>query len=57
MPYLKGKCRDCNSVMWVYFATKEEMPQAEKGEYIEYYCDICDKKRLLEVLQGVEALP
>lgn len=51
MPYLKVKCRDCNSVMHIYFASKEEMPQAEKGEYMEYFCDICDQKRLFEILQ------
>jgi len=51
MPYLKVKCRDCNSVMHIYFASKDEMPQVQKGEYLEYFCDICDQKRLFEVLQ------
>lgn len=51
MPYIKVKCRDCKNVMHLYFAKIEDMPKAQKGEYIEYFCDICEAKRLFEVLE------
>ena len=51
LPYLKVKCRDCVSVIHMYFPTKEEMPQVKKGEFIEYFCDICDQKKTFEILQ------
>jgi len=37
--------------MHLYFAKEEEMPKAQKGEYIEYFCDVCEAKRLFEVLE------
>ena len=37
--------------MHLYFAKEEEMPKAQKGEYIEYFCDVCEAKMLSEVLE------
>ena len=50
MTYLKVKCRDCKKIMWIYFPSEKDMPPVKKGEYIEYFCDFCETKRLFEVL-------
>jgi len=50
LPYLKIKCRDCNKVIHAYFKEQSEMPKVQKGEYVEYFCDFCNQKRLFELV-------
>ena len=50
MPYLKLKCRDCKNIIWIYFPKDEDMPPVAQGEYMEYFYDFCEAKKLFEVL-------
>jgi hypothetical protein len=37
--------------MHLCYSKVEDMPKTQKGEFVEYFCGICDRERLFEVLE------